>query len=594
MIKDSKIKLLLVDDDEEDYIITKNILSDIKNQQYSIDWVSTYESALIEMQKDGYDLFLIDYNLGAKTGIDLINEVTEKNKAIPIIILTGQDNREIDLMAMKKGVSDFLIKGKIEADLLERSIRYAIEKKEIENQILYLAYYDQVTDLPNRVFFKEQLNFALAHAVRYDRIMAILFLDIDNFKIINDSHGHYIGDLFLKEVAKRVYAAIRKGDIIARNNLKTLIDTVARQGGDEFTVSLSEIKSYDDASIVANRIIQSFNEPFLIENFEIFSGVSIGISLCPADSSDADTLLKYADNAMYYAKKQGKNNFQYYQKSMNRNVLEIINMGNNIRKAIDKNEFLLNYQPKMNLKSGKIIGFEALIRWNQGGKRMIPPIDFIPFAEEHHLMSFITDWVIHDVCRQFCQWEKAKLVPLPVSINLPINQFKRPDFVQYFAKIIESYHIPSKLLELEVTESIFMDDMKATNQKLNELLSMGFQISIDDFGTGFSSLNRLKEIPCNILKIDKFFIDNIQENNTDTIIVNSIITMGHGLNMEVIAEGVETAEQFEILKRCSCDNIQGYILSKPLPKENIEEILKKEANGDGIGAELIKKLNEGL
>lgn len=589
-----EIRILIIEDDEEDYLITKEIISEIKNQKYSVIGISTYEKALNEMRKDIYDIFLVDYRLGIKTGLDLIDEVVEINRNIPIILLTGQDDHEIDILAMKKGVSDFLVKGKIDADLLERSIRYAIEKKKTENKILYLAYYDQVTELPNRIFFKEQLNYALAHAIRYKRILAILFMDLDNFKLINDSLGHDIGDLLLKEVANRLCNSIRKSDIIARNNLKTPIDTIARLGGDEFTLSLTEINNYEDASLVANRIIKALNEPFIIENHKIFSSVSIGIALYPEDSDDADTLLKYADNAMYHAKKQGKNNFQYYQESMKMNVLSKVNMINNIRTAIDKNEFILYYQPKMDFKSGKIIGFEELIRWDQGEKGIISPMDFIPFAEEHHLISFITDWVINKVCRQFCEWKKAKLNLLPISINIPINQFKNPDFVKYFIDIVESYHISPELFELEVTESIFMDDIDMTISKLNELQSKGLKISIDDFGFGFSSLYRLKQIPCNVLKIDRSFIESISEKFYDNIIINSIIMMGHGLNMLVLAEGIETSAQFNFLKQNNCDLFQGYLLSPPLPEEKIPDILKKEVEGNGIGIQLIKKISKDL
>jgi diguanylate cyclase (GGDEF)-like protein len=592
MEKKEVIRILLVDDDEEDIQITKDIVSDIKTQKYSISWVSSYEKAVIEISKDCYDLFMFDYNLGVKTGIDLLNEANEKNSNIPVIMLTGQICRDVDLLAMKKGVSDYLVKGKIDPELLERAIRYAIKEKEIENQILYLAYYDQVTTLPNRVFFKEQLNHALAHSARYDRTLAVLFLDLDNFKLINDSLGHDIGDQLLKEVAKRLCACVRKVDNIARNNLKTLIDTVARLGGDEFAITLTEITGYQDASTVANRVIASINEPFMIENHEIFVGVSIGIAMCPEDSKDSETLLKYSDNAMYFAKKGGKNNFQYYQKTMNENVLEKIGMVNHIRKAIERNEFLLYYQPKMNLKTGKIVGLEALIRWNRNEDGIVCPVEFIPFAEEQYLISFITEWVIHEVCRQILVWKEQKLNLLPISINLPINQFNKLDFVAYLTKIINKYSLPSEMFELEVTESIFMSDMKETNLKLSELRSLGFQISIDDFGTGFSSLNRLKEISCNTLKIDKTFIKNIHESPTDGIIVNSIISMGHGMQMLVLAEGVETVQQYHFLKQNNCDIIQGFLLSHPVTGTAINGILKEESQGSGIGIELMKKLRD--
>jgi len=301
---------------------------------------------------------------------------------------------------------------------LERSLRYAIEKKKAENQILYLAYYDPLTNLPNRIFFNEQLNYSLSHAIRYRRILAVLFLDLDNFKLINDSFGHHVGDLLLKEVAQRLNRSIRKGDIITRNELNTFIDTVARLGGDEFIISLTEINTVENTSMVAERLIKILSQPIIIEGREIFTSVSIGISMYPEDSSDADTLLKYADNAMYNAKKEGKNRFQYYRNSMNTAVLDKIHLIRDIRKAKEQNEFLLYYQPKMDIKSGRLTGFEALIRWDKGEKGLIPPGDFIPFAEEHNIIDFITDWVINEVCRQLLIWVDEKLPILPVSIFL--------------------------------------------------------------------------------------------------------------------------------------------------------------------------------
>ncbi len=307
------INILLVDDDEEDYLITQDIISDIKNQKYSLKWASNYEKALDDINKEMYDLFLFDYNLGAKTGLDLIDKVNENKANIPVIMLTGQNNYEVDVIAMKKGASNYLIKGKLDADILERSIRYAMEKKKTETQILYMAYYDHMTDLPNMTFFKELLNYALAHASRYKRKTAVMYFDLDNFKVINDSLGHNTGDLLLKEAAFRLCSCVRMNNPIARNNLKTPVDLVAHPGGDEFIISLTEINGYENSSLVANRIIHAFDRPFTIDNHEIFTTASIGIAMYPSDSDDADTLIRYADNAMYYAKRQGKNTFQYYR-----------------------------------------------------------------------------------------------------------------------------------------------------------------------------------------------------------------------------------------------------------------------------------------
>ncbi len=585
------IRILIVDDDEGDYEITREILRGIVNQKYELHWAPSYKAALEEIRKDAYDVFLVDYNLGAKTGLDLMDESIDMCRNTPVILLTGLDDRSVDLMAMKKGVSDFLRKGKIDEELLERSIRYAIEKKRTENQILYLAYYDQVTSLPNRVFFKEQLNYALAHAIRYGRSLAILFLDLDNFKLINDSLGHHIGDHLLKEVAKRLYSSIRKSDIIARNELKTLIDTVARLGGDEFTISLTEINSYENASMVANRIMETLNAPFLVDGHEIFVGASIGISLYPHDADDADTLLKYADNAMYYAKKLGKNCFQYYQKSMNDSVIDNMNTINSLRKAIEKSEFALYYQPKMEVATGRLIGLESLIRWNRADRGLLLPADFIPAAERFNLMSFITEWVVREACRQCAEWKSAKLPALPVSINVPVAYFRKPDFTGTMRASVESFGLLPESIEIELTESIFTDDMKATVEKIEELESCGFRISIDDFGTGFSSLSRLRQVPCHMLKIDRSFIASLGESEADANIVRLVISMGHGMKMAVCAEGVETDSQFDFISQCGCDCMQGFILSRPKPAGEVNAILEAEAAGRGIGVELLERLH---
>jgi EAL domain-containing protein (putative c-di-GMP-specific phosphodiesterase class I) len=294
---------------------------------------------------------------------------------------------------------------------------------------------------------------------------------------------------------------------------------------------------------------------------------------------------------MYYAKKQGKNCFQYYQKKMNDKVSDKMYMIQNIRRAVTRGEFLLHYQPKMDIKSGRLIGLESLIRWNSTDRGLISPAEFIPFAEKHHLIGHITEWVLHEACRQLHAWENARLINLPVSVNLPVSEFRKPDFVNELKKTMDAYGIPPHLLELEVTESIFMEDITVTNTKLNELRSSGFQISIDDFGTGFSSLNRLIEVPCNILKIDKTFIQSIGKNPMD-IIINSIISMGHGLKITIIAEGVENVTQFDFLSRNNCDCIQGYLLSRPLPAEHIPGILQGESQGEGIGVQLVNKIKD--
>lgn len=568
------IRILFVDDDKEDYFITRELLSGNKNRIYKINWIAGYNEAVAEVEKTAYDLFIFDYNLGLRTGIDLIDTISAKCKNVPVIMLTGQSNPDIDELALKKGVSDYLVKGKFDGEILERSIRYAIEKKDTEKKMMYLAYYDQLTDLPNRVFFMEQLNYALAHAVRYNRKLAVLFLDLDNFKMINDSLGHHAGDCLLRHVAGLLHQSIRKVDILARNNLKTQIDTVARMGGDEFTISLTEINSYEDASIVATRIIESLSAPVLIEGNTLYIGVSIGIAMYPDDSDNAETLLKYADNAMYHAKKNGKNNFQYYRKEMNSEIMKSIRLTTGIRKAAESGQFFLEFQPKIDLRSERIIGFESLIRWKNDDNGILPPLDFIPYAEKHHLISCITDWVIKEVCRLMASWkEKASL--LPVSINLPVTELMQARFTDKTAGMFRSCRIPAQFIEFEVTESVFTDNPERMKDQISALKAAGFMLSIDDFGTGYSSLSRLKNMDCDILKIDKCFIDNIPSSVSDTVIINSVIAMGHGLGMKILAEGVENRDQYDYLRNNDCDYMQGYYFCKPVPADLVPGILQK-------------------
>ena len=590
---DEEVKILLIDDNENDYLITSRLISGIPHRRYAMEWVSDLDKAVEAISRKPYDVLLVDYRLGMMTGLEVIDEVQKITRDIPFIMLTGMEGYDIDVLSMKKGASDFLRKDKIDGERLERSIRYSLEKKKSEMQIAYLAYYDQLTSLPNRIFFKEQLNFSLSHAIRYGRMLAVLYLDLDNFKYVNDSLGHHCGDLLLKEVAKRLHSSVRKSDIIARNDMQTVVDTVARMGGDEFTISLTEIHTYEDTSIVSSRIMENLGKSFLIDGHEVFTGVSIGIALYPADARDSEALLKCADAAMYDAKKQGKNCYQFYTKSMQDEILDKIHLYNDIQKAGERDEFLLHYQPQMDLVSGKLTGLEALIRWNSAQRGLVQPMGFIPFAETHHLAGFIMDWVIQDVCRQLCEWALPDLQLLPISINVPVNQIKKPDFAEHVMKIIGSYGLRAELFVLEVTESIFTDDMSIINSKLGELRSLGFHLAIDDFGTGFSSLNRLRQIPCNTLKIGKSFIQCMNDRPTDAAIVGSIVSLAHGLKMRVLAEGVDTAEQFDSLRRLHCDNIQGNLLNPPLPKEKLPEILKNEALGEGIGTRLLREMNGG-
>jgi len=478
--------------------------------------------------------------------------------------------------AMKEGAADYLNKIGINTQILERSVRYAIKHKQAEKRILHMAYYDNLTSLPNRVLFHDRLQQSLAHNERYKGNLAILFLDLDNFKRINDTLDHRMGDLLLKGVAERLTKYVRISDTVARQEIDPLSDTVARLGGDEFTILLTEINSFKDAAKVAQRILSSLSVPFRLDSHEVFISGSIGIAVYPFDGEDMDSLLKNADAAMYHAKNQGKNNFQFYKQSMNATALEKLTTENSLRKAVERNELILHYQPRMELSTGKIIATEALLRWNRPGKELVFPAEFISLAEETGLIISIGEWVLKNACNQNNVWQRlgSAHTRVAVSVNISGHQFKNvEEFVKVVEKVLNDSSLNPEYLELEITESVIMKNAEIIIAMFRKLKNMGVQLSMDDFGTGYSSFSYLKRFPLDIIKIDRSFIKDISEKDEDTAIVKAIIAMAHTLKLKVVAEGVETEQQLEFLRELGCDEMQGYLLSTPLPADKVSEFL---------------------
>ncbi len=440
-------------------------------------------------------------------------------------------------------------------------------RRNVEEQTRFLAYYDGLTGLPNRTFYKELLSRALTLAQRYRRNMATLFVDLDGFKRINDTLGHDAGDQLLQEVAARLMQGVRKSDYVARAEEEEAQDAVSRLGGDEFIVLLNELSRIEDAAIAANRILADLSQPFMLGGQEVFITASIGISLFPTDGADADALLKAADIAMYHAKNQGKNNFQFYAQSMNDATLERLNLENELHRAIERKEFLLYYQPKLDARSRNLVGIEALIRWEHPGKGMISPAEFIPLAEESGMIVRIGEWVLSAACRQNKAWRAMGLPSFNISANLSNRQFGDKGLIETVTRILKDSEMDPSHLELEITESTIMQSPERSIATLRRFKEMGIRISIDDFGTGYSSLNYLRRIPLDSLKIDRSFVMNINTSQDDAAIVRAIIAMAHSLKLRVIAEGVEKEEQFAFLRELGCDEVQGYLFSKPLPAE---------------------------
>jgi len=437
------------------------------------------------------------------------------------------------------------------------------EKKVSEEHIFHLAHYDIVTGLHNRASFQELLEKAIIHAQRNKEQLALLYLDLDNFKHINDASGHAAGDMLLKHIATRMTDLMREEDIIAR------------LGGDEFVILLSNINTSQNAARIAGKVLSELANPILLDNIEVVVTGSIGISTYPADGTDTASLLKNADVAMYRAKKNGRNNFQFFTSEMNAQAEERLILESDMRKALEKHEFVLHYQPQADLQSGEIIACEALIRWQHPDRGLIPPNVFIPVAEDSGLINPLFDWIIHTACKQHQLWRQSNLPAMRIAVNMSARQFiNQKLLLSTVKKAIEDSAIDPQYLELEITESIIMDNIDVTINTLQALRDMGIKLSIDDFGTGYSSMAYLKRLPLDKLKIDQSFVCDITTDPDDAIIVQTTIALGHNLHLDVIAEGVETQQQLQFLKDNGCDEIQGYYFSRPVPADELAELMR--------------------
>lgn len=447
--------------------------------------------------------------------------------------------------------------------------RDVTERKVTERRLNFLAHFDSLTSLPNRVQLIERLEEAKAEADRRERLVGVMFLDLDRFKYINDSLGHEEGDALLKEVARRLSGAVRRGD------------TVARLSGDEFALVLADMGHVDDATHVAQKILEVFKQSFRIAGRELFVTASMGITLYPFDDRDAQGLLRNADVAMYRAKESGKNNYEFYAAEMTAQATERLALENDLRFALERGELFLNYQPIADCQTGRLIGMEALLRWKHPQRGFISPAQFIPLAEETGVIVSIGEWVLHTACEQCQTWHKKGYPPLYVAVNLSARQFHQKDLTASIHKVLTTTGLNPIYLNLELTEGLVMQQADASIATLNELNAMNVTISIDDFGTGYSSLSYLKRFPIDTLKIDQSFVRDIPGDADDAAIAGTIITMAHSLGLKVVAEGVETIEQLNFMRTHQCDAMQGYYLSKPLLADDFENFLK---NGSHLAA----------
>src|SRR5438445_568223 len=432
----------------------------------------------------------------------------------------------------------------------------------MSQQMTHSAQHDVVTNLPNRMLLHDRISQSISLARRQHRPLAVLFLDLDRFKYINDSLGHAVCDQLLQSISKRLRASVRNSD------------TVSRQGGDEFVILLSEISHPEDAATSARKILFSLNAPHSIEGHDLDIAGSIGISIYPGDGEEAETLIKNADTAMYHAKESGRNNFQFFKSEMNRQAVERQSLEGSLRHAVERGEFLLHYQPKINLFSGQITGAEALIRWQHPDRGLVAPAQFVPIAEDCGLILPIGRWVLREACKQAREWQDAGLPFKRISVNVSATEFRAKTFLEGVSTTLRETALQARYLDLELTEGVLMQNAKSTASVLQELKRMGVHLAVDDFGTGYSSLSYLRQFPIDVLKIDQSFVRQISDDPNDSAIVRAIIDMGKNLKKRVIAEGIETQEQLALLQSWHCAEGQGYLFSRPVPAAQSAQLLQ--------------------
>ncbi len=542
--------VLLIEDNPGDARLIREMLAEEPATAFRLKHVERLARGLESLARKDVDLVLLDLSLPDSHGLETFAKVYAHSPKVPIIVLSGNDDQQLALYAVKSGAQDYLVKGKIDRELLLKAMQYSIERKRYQEELERQANYDALTGLPNRHLFHDRLRQAV-FAQRHAKSIAVVFIDLDHFKVINDSLGHNFGDEVLRHVGERLQAAVREGD------------TVARLGGDEFVLILSDQTREDVIFRSMRRLIGKVSEPIIIGDRELNITCSAGISLYPQDGPDVQTLLKNADAAMYRAKSQGRNTFQFFTAEMNELANERLSMEQSLRRAIERDELLLHYQPRLNLATGAVEAVEALVRWNHPVRGLVLPDRFIPLAEETGLIVPIGEWVLRTACEQGEAWRRAGFTPV-ISVNLSARQLWGGGLVRLVGDVIAATGMAERL-ELELTESMVMHDAENVIATMLALKAIGVRLSVDDFGTGYSSLSYLKRLPLTALKIDGSFVRDITSGGADEgLIAKAIISLAHSLHLKVIAEGVETDAHRAFLEAHACDEIQGYLVSRPV------------------------------
>jgi predicted signal transduction protein with EAL and GGDEF domain len=584
-------KILVVDDDQNVRILTRQCL---EAENMIVVEASNGFEAIDIFVRERPDLVFMDVEMPGMTGLEACQRIRElpQGESIPIMIVTGSDDRESIDKGFEAGATQYKTKP-VNWSLLGRDVQYMLRAssafnslKRQEDRLRYLAYYDPLTSLPNRRSFNEQLSRILKRSQRHNATAALLFIDLDHFKRINDSIGHARGDSLLVEIAKRLTMELREEDAInyfSETSAEEGGDSdgateIARLGGDEFTVVLSDVMNIADIEKVARRILSSLSEPIALQSHNPVVTPSIGIALYPQDGKDPDTLVRNADTAMYVAKAEGRACYRFYNEEMNSKAVEQLKMEEELREAMRNHELELRYQPQVDSNTGEVVSMEALVRWKHPTRGMVSPQEFIPVAESTGQIIELGEWVMGEVSRHCLYWDTLGLNKFRVCVNISPLQFNQSNLPEWIAEFLDQSGLPPERLELELTESAIMNDAETNIEKLRALKALGVDLAVDDFGTGYSSLSYLKRFPIDTLKIDHSFIADL-DTPDGAAIVDAILALAKTLNLRVIAEGIENEPQLAYLVKKGCDLLQGFYFARPIYPEDVPNMLKENFCG---------------
>ncbi len=556
------VKILFIDREEGEYLLLADLLSQIHHTDYQLVWHNRLDGALSAIFDDDYDLILLDYYWEEDTARDLLQATKTQACTTPVVVMTNEMETEVDREAIRSGAADYLIKGHIDTQLLERTLRYAIERKRTEQHLSRLAHYDTLTDIPNRILFRDRLEHAIRLADRDKGQFALMFIDLNGFKQVNDNFGHDTGDTMIQVCAERLQECMRRSD------------SVARMGGDEFTLLLENTESSANIAHVAEKIINHIASPYQIGSHEMTIGCSIGIAVFPDAGRDADTLLKNADMAMYQAKQQEGSGYRFFTEAMNKAVRYQLRMESDLRKAMNNQQLSLEYQPRLDMETGNIVGIEALLRWQHPERGLLDAKEFIRIAEDTGLITDIGYWVVDRACRDLHRLRQECQLDLLMSVNLSVRQFRDEQLVQRLASTLAEAGIVGDNVEFELTEASLMDNLDLVSLCMRPLSHLGITFSLDNFGSGSSSFLHLQRLPIRTVKIDSRFLAALDHNKADQRLVTAIINLAHNLEKTVVAEGVETPEQKGWLEAAGCDQMQGYYFCAPQPINRVCQTIK--------------------